>query len=348
MDRIDNVDLREALDRIALNNTFFHRDNDLGISIEQMERAAKLRDYADKTLIWVSYPGGIDCYPEREVFQKDTRSYNGVLYHGKENLSEHGDRRLAYAVDVTGVKDGILYGSLYETDIREYSKIVKDSAVPSNMVRIYEDSGRETTMPRDEFNRRYPLDLVKMAYWRHEPDDPTALKAALDDMWNSHRDEQYVPCDLWAHTSRLHDDRDVFYSGQIMRDLNKLREPNSPDRQFFTTPLNPYVAAAFNPEELGRLLDKLPYKSAEFSIKRGQLNMQVVIPREEVQLDRHKQQGKPTVMKDGREIPVTIPPNDKREPPEKPSILEALKQGAEKSRQQNNNKTQKKSKETEI
>jgi hypothetical protein len=252
------------------------------------------------------------------------------------------DRRLSYAVDVTGIKDGRLYGSLYETDMREYSRIVKENAVPSNTVRIYEDSGRETTMPRDEFNRRYPLDLVKMAYWRHEPDDPAALKAVMDDVWNSHRDGKYTSRDLWAHTTRLYDDRDVFYSDQIMRDISKLREPNSPDRQFFTTPLNSYLAAAFGPDELRRLLDKLPYKSAEFTIKKGQNDFHVIVPREEVQLDRWKQQSKPTVIRDGKEIPVTVPP------PEKPSILDALKQGAEKSRQQSNNDKPKKSKGMEI
>ena len=344
MDRIQNVDLREALDAISRNNTFFHRENDLNISIEQMERAARQKDYTDKTLIWVSYPSGIDCYPEREVFQKDTRGYNGVHYHGKDTES---DRRLVYAVDVAGIKDGILYGSLYETDIREYAKGVHSKAVPSNTVRIYEINGGETVVPRDEFNRRYPLDLVKMSYWRHEPDDPAVLKAVMDNVWNVDRSGNYTERGLWAHTSRLHDDRDVFYSSKLLRDLSKLREPNSPDKQYFMVSLDPRAAAAFDPEQLSRLLAKLPYDNAEFSVKKGQSYMQAVIPRDEVLLDRWKQQGKPTVIKDGKEIPVTVPPNDKREQPEKPSILDALKQGAEKSKQQSNDKP-KKSKEMEM
>jgi len=188
-----------------------------------------------------------------------------------------------------------------------------------------------------------------MSYWRREPDDPAALKAVMDGVWSSHRDGKYKSCSLWAHTNRLHDERYVFYSDQIMRDINKLREPNSPDRQFFTVPLNSYVAVAFGPEELGRLLDKLPHKTAEFSVKKGQRDMQVIIPRDEILLDRHKQQGKPTVIKDGKERPVTIPPNKKREPPEKPSILDALKQGAERSwLQDNSNGKPKKSKEMEM
>jgi len=320
LDRIDNVDLREALREIAQSNTFFHLENDLSISIEQMERAAKQCDYTDKTLIWVSYPSGIDCYPEREVFQKDTRGYNGVIYHGNEMPSE---RKIAYAVDVIGIKDGKVHGSLYEIDIKNYAKNVHANAVPSNTIRIYEDSGRQTTMPRDEFERRYPLDLFKMAYWRHESDDPTALKSVIDNIWNNDRDGKYKSISLWSHTNKLYDDRYIFYAEQILKDISKLREPNSSDKQSFTVPLNSYIATAFNPDQFGKLLDALPYKNAEFSIKKGQHHMKVIIPRDEIlQL---------------------------RKEPEKPSILNALKQGAEKSRQQDNQKKPlKKSKETEL
>ena len=346
MDRIENVDLREALDAIARNNTFFHRECDLGVSLEQMERAEKQKDYMEKTLIWISYPSGIDCYTEREVFQEDTRGYNGVLYHGKDTRS---DRTLAYAVDVAGVKDGRLFGSLYETDIREYAKGVHANATPSNTVRMYDMSGSETVMPWDEFNRRYPLDLVKLSYWRHEPDDPSALKAALDDIWNNSRDGKHTKRDIWAHTSRLYDERDAFYASGIMKSLNQLHRPNSPDNQFYAASLDGRITSAFDPEQLGRLLDRLPYKSAEFSIKRGQTAMYVIVPCDEIRLERMNQEDRPTAAMGGNEKPVSDHSDDKPVPPDKPSILEALKQGAEMSRQQgNNNDKPKKSNEKGI
>ena len=328
MDRIDNVDLRETMAEIAKCNTCFHLDNDLGISIEQMERAAKLNDYTDKTLIWVSYPSGIDCYPEREVFQKDTRGYNGVLYHGFDMQS---DLKIAYAVDVTGIKDGRLSGNIYEIDIREYAANVKENAVTSNSIRIYVDDphggGQQIVMPKDEFDRRYPLDLVKMAYWRHEPDDPSELKAVTDNLWNNDRDGKYKECSMWAHTSKLYDNRFDFYANQLLRDLGKLENPNSPDRQNFSVSLHSVIAAAFNPDQLGRLLEKLPYKNAAFTVQRGQSFMKLIVPRDEILQLRSNQAEKS----------------------EKPSILEALKQGAEKSRQQSEHKLEpKKSKGMEV
>jgi hypothetical protein len=349
------VDLREALGDIARNNTFFHLDCDLGISIEQMERAAKLHDYTEKTLLWVSYPCGIDCYSEREAFQKDTRGYNGVLYHGFDMQS---DRKLAYTVDVSGIKDGRVFGSLYETDIREYAENVRINAVVSNCIRIYVDdphgNGEQIVMPKDEFNRRYPLDLVKMAYYRHEPENPDLLKSVMDDMWNKSREGNYESCKLWQHMDKLSVSRTEFYSNQIIDDMSKLREPNGADRQFFCTSLNSYIATAFQPEQLSRILDALPYKNAEFSIKKGQRYMQVVVPRDEIIQERRQKQGKLLIEKDGKTIPVTVPPNEKREAVEKSSLLASLEVNEQKSKEQFGQKVEpgkekvKKSKREEI
>lgn len=286
MDRIENIDMQEALRQIAENNTFFHLENDLNISFDQMERAVKLDDPAEKTLIWVSNPSGIDCYSERDVFQKDTRGYNGVHYHGFDMQS---DRKLAYAVEVTAIKDGKIYGNLYETDIKQYAESVRQKAVTSNTIRLYladpRDNRQQFTMPKDEFNRRYPLDLPKMTNYRYEPDNPAALNALLDGA-RKDREEKSTSCSLWHHTSKLYDDRYTFYANQTTRDIGKLGEPNSPDKKDFSVSLNSYVATAFGPEELSRLLDALPYKNAAFTIQKGQRDMHVIVPRDEVMKER--------------------------------------------------------------
>ena len=142
MDNITNVDLREALTAIAKTNTFYHLDNDIKISFDDMELAAKMGDYTDKALIWVSYPSGIDCYNEREAFQKDTRAYNGVLYHGAGTEREP---KLAYAVDVGEIKDGSIYGNLYEIDIQKFAALVKDNAVVTDKMQLFSMTSAEKT-----------------------------------------------------------------------------------------------------------------------------------------------------------------------------------------------------------
>ena len=299
MDRIENVDLREALDQISANNTFFHRENDLGISFEQMERAAKMDDPTEKTLIWVSRPGGVDCYTEREVFQHNTSSHNGVLFHGFDMQSE---RKLAYAVTVTGVVLDKPRGNITEIDIREYARHVKQNVLPNDTVRLYlgnlHDNEKQTTMPRQEFDKRYPVfgahpDEFQIVYWRHEPDDPARLYALLDGAAKDREAASTLRHDLWSHTTRLYDERYDFYAAETVREIDMLQHPNSPDKQAFTVRLNAYIATAFGNNELGKLLDALPYKSAAFTIQKGQNDMRVVIPRDEVLQHRREQAAPP-------------------------------------------------------
>lgn len=305
MDRIDNVDLRDALRQIAENNTFFHLDNDIGISFDQMELAAKLDDPTEKTLIWVSYPSGIVCYSERDVFQKDTRGFNGVLFHGFDCQS---DRKLAYAVEVTGIEDGKVRGNLCEIDIRGYAETVRQNAVAHQNVTIFGNLNvlhDQTVMPLEEFNRRYPQNLPKMEYWRHEPNNLAILEYRLENA-QIDREADCVPSDMWLHTSNLYDERYAFYANQTVQAICKLGEPNSPDRQTFSVPLNSYVANAFGPEQLGKLLDALPYKNAAFTIQKGQRgNMMVVVPRDEVLQERRGRQEKPSVLAVLQEAKVT-------------------------------------------
>jgi len=325
LDRIDNVDLRDALREIARLNTYFYLDGDLSISIEQMERAAKINDYADKTLIWVSYPSGIDCYPEREVFQKDTRGYNGVIYHG--NGTEHELKR-AYAVDVHSIANDRVQGSLYEIDIKGYAQNVKDNAVPSDSIRIYVDdphgAGQQIVMPKEEFNRRYPLDLVKMAYWRNEPESPEALKAVIDNIWNNERDGKYEPASMWAHTDKLYGSRLEYHADKLIEALGNHQEPNSPDKRSFTTVLDGRIAYAFDPELLRRLLEALPFDNAVFTVNKNQPNMNLVVPRDEVLelrrglAEKSEEMGNP----------------EKPEKAEKPSLLATLEVNEKKSKEQ--------------
>ena len=290
MDRIENVDLRESLKEIARNNTFYHLDNDINISFGQMERAAKLDDPTETTLVWVSYPGGIDCYSEREVFQKDTRAHNGVMFHGFDMQS---DRKLAYAVDVAALIDGKLYGTLYQIDINEYAAHVKQNAVVSDTMRLYlaesRDGFEQIVMSKADFNRDYPNELPKMTYYRPEPRDPAALDTLL---FSAHKERMAStqPCSQYSHTSKLYDERREFYTNEIMRVINMQPNANTPDKQNFAVPLNSYIADNFGPEQFSQLMELMPYKTVTFTIQKGQNRMCVVVPRDEVLLLRLEQE----------------------------------------------------------
>jgi len=293
MDKIENVNLNEALRDIAKCNTFFHLDNDLNISIDQMKRAAKMDDPAEKTLIWVSTPTGIDCYTEREVFQRESRGYNGMMFHG---FDMPRDLKLAYAVDVSSENGGAVFGSLQQIDLRQYAEHMRETAVNSGIIKLYlndpDDSRKTMLMSKGDFFSSHVRDLPKMEYFRYEPHDPAALQKLLDGA-RQNRDADAKPRDLWGHESELYDKRTAFYSNQIVESLYKLREPNSADRQFFHAPLNSYVAAALEPHQLSKILDALPYDRAEFSLKKGELDMKVIVPRDDVLQLRGEPEDRP-------------------------------------------------------
>jgi hypothetical protein len=322
MASIYNVDLREALTAIAKTNTFYHLENDIKISFDQMEIAAKMGDYTDKAFIWVSYPSGIDCYNEREVLQKDTRGYNGVLYHGKNAENEP---RLAYSVDVGDMKEGIIYGNLHEIDIREFASHVKDNAVISDKMQIFLDDVRRKDkreiMPLAEFNSRYPLDLPKMEHWRNLPADPVALDRAVSKAWDL-RLTKREHVTIWQHTDKLTDKQLVFYAQQLEKELATLKEPNSTGKKSFIVPLDAYASHNFNPEQLSRLLDKLPYENAALSVQKGQRDMKLIVPKNEM-LDLRR----------GHE-------DKSKDKSEKPSLMAAIDAGAKRSKSEFSGKAQ--------
>ena len=159
---------------------------------------------------------------------------------------------------------------------------------------------------------------MKMAYWRNEPNDPEALKTVLGDIWDNTRGSTHKSCDMWTHTTKLYDNRFTFHADKLMEALNKHQTPNSPDKQSFITPLDGRIAFAFTPEQLGRLLEALPYKNAVFTVERGKMNMNLVVPRDEVLQAR----GDKSVT------------TEKAEKSEKPSLLATLEANEQKSREQ--------------
>jgi len=313
-DKLENVELNEALEMIAENNTFAHLQNDLGISLKQMERAVKMDDPSEKTFIWTSRPYGIDCYSEREAFQKDTSAYNAVIY----NADNQSDRQLSYVAEVTEMKHGKVYGNLYEIDLQKAADNIRENAIPSSTVRLYHDDPndkeQQSLMPRKEYDNSFLFALPKTTYKRHEPDDPGALQERLDSTAKD-RELSSKSAGLWNHSRRLDDDRYTYYADKTMQDIGKLPDANSPDKQSFSVTLNSHAANYFGQEELSKLLDALPYENAAFTIQKGQQDMHCVVPRDEVLKERkvHVIHEKPSVLNQLKEAKKTSVQKEKQQ-----------------------------------
>jgi hypothetical protein len=73
----------------------------------------------------MSRPSGTYCFPEQNIFLKDTRGFNTWRFYEEQTR----DPIKAFAVKLTGIEDGKLMGNLYELDYR-------NTAFTSRMLRF--------------------------------------------------------------------------------------------------------------------------------------------------------------------------------------------------------------------
>lgn len=200
MQKFENVDVLAALGEIMRQNTAFYR-NDFDIDKEIIKRAAASNQAVDKTLLWMSRPSGTYCFRERDVFLKDTRQHNTWRFYGEQTRN----KILACAVELTGTKDDIIRGNLYELDYQQHFQHVIDAALLVSVNRLFYERGSRD-IPANQFFDGSP-DRVLGDFLRYEaqPCDSAVLQEALQQ--EQHSREQARPGDFKSHITALHDSR---------------------------------------------------------------------------------------------------------------------------------------------
>ena len=95
--------------------------------------------------LWMSRQHGTQCMCEQEVFVKDSPAYSTWCYYDNDFVAESIK---AYAVEVAGVKDGIVYGNVYELDYRAHVAEVRRRAVEGGMVhKVFQDGYVDQVSP---------------------------------------------------------------------------------------------------------------------------------------------------------------------------------------------------------
>ena len=258
MQKFENVDVIAALDEIMRQNTaFYQSDFDIDKGITQ--RAAASDQAVDKTLLWMSRPSGTYCFRERDVFLKDTRQHNTWQFYGEQTR----DKILAYAVELTGTKDDIIRGNLYELDYQQYYRHVIDAALPVSVNRLFYEHGSRD-IPAEQYFDGSP-DRVLGDFLRYEaqPYDPVVLQEALQQ--EQHSREQARPGDFKAHIIASHDSRIETEAQRIVDKLKDLSAPNSPNKTYFMVEILPHFDALASTKDNDRLFAMLPYKSLCFT-----------------------------------------------------------------------------------
>ena len=89
-------------------------------------------------LLWLSRPCGTECFYERDVYIRDSYAHHAWVYH-----AETRESCIAYAVEVTGLRDGRPMGNLYPLDLRRHAASVKREALPAQTVTLIFSDGAE-------------------------------------------------------------------------------------------------------------------------------------------------------------------------------------------------------------
>lgn len=287
LNKFENVDVTASLEAIMKQNTgFYQSDFDIDKQIIAEKAASPRKE--DKTLLWFCRPSGTHCFRERDVFIKDTAPNNTWRFY-KEQTS---DPILAYAVELTGVKDGKITGNLYELDYEKQYERVKDNTVDAGTVTlVYEHGTRE--QPADQHFDGYPdPQLGKFERFEIQPKDPEALQSLLRE--EKHSRDRLTPGDFGAHIEALHNNLIEREARRIVADMKKLSAPNSPDKAHFMVELSPVFTRLASTKDTERLFSMLPYKTLSFSALKDQRGTYALIGKDEKR-DREIKKPRPSV-----------------------------------------------------
>ena len=258
MQKFENVDVIAALGEIMRQNTAFYQ-SDFDIDKGIIQRAAASDQAVDKALLWMSRPSGTYCFRERDVFLKGTRQHNTCRFY----VEQTRDKILAYAVELTGIKDGTIRGNLYELDYQQHYRHVIDAALPVSVNRLFYERGSRDIPAEQYFDGSPDRVLGNFLRYEFQPRDPAVLQGALQQEQRGR--EQARPGDFKAHITALHDSRIETEAQRIVDKLKDLSAPNSPNKTHFMVEISPHFNALASTKDNDRLFAMLPYKSLCFT-----------------------------------------------------------------------------------
>ena len=176
MRKYENVDIIASLGAVLELHTE-HYKSDYQYDVKMFMEAAKHPTPENTNLLWLSRRCGTECFPERNVYLKGSYAHHSWTYYATT-----GDSVLAYAVEITGLQDGKVMGTLYELDYRQYAAKLVQTALPVHCVSVKFEDGTEGRYSFEEHNRKiYDLcsqhGAVKTRHW--EPENEDALQRLL-------------------------------------------------------------------------------------------------------------------------------------------------------------------------
>lgn len=274
LSKFENVDVFDTLGAIMKQNTGFYQV-DFETDKKIFAKAVDMPAAEDRTFLWFCRPAGTHCFRERDVFIKDTVPYITWRYH-----QEHSDdRKLAYAVELTGTEDGHIRGNIYELDYAQHYERVKETALPADTVKQVYERGERLIPAGEHFNGTPDPKFGKYVRYEYLPRDPDALQDLLREERTSR--EKLPQGNFTEHIAALHDGLIESEAHHVITEMKRLNGPNSPTGTHFMVQLSPAFLQLASTEDADRLFSMLPYKSLSFSSVENRSGIYALISKHE-------------------------------------------------------------------
>ena len=122
--KYEDIDLIAALQQITDIHTENYKE-DFELDRKLLQKLAVSDSSEDKHLLWMSRPSGTYLLREREVYIEDTfENKTWEFYHDQTS-----DPILAYALEITGTRDGTVIGNMVELDYAAHVERMKQLTV---------------------------------------------------------------------------------------------------------------------------------------------------------------------------------------------------------------------------
>lgn len=144
-----NVDVLETLQKIVEHNTKYYQ-TDFQYDIEQLKEAAGDRN-ANKQFFWMSRDSGTWCFPQRDVYIRDTNPYNTWLYYG----GCPRDHVKTFFINLKGI-DGEVRGDIVELDYQKHlDYLCTHSFDPAKVEMVFKNPNDIRIFDYQEYNQNW-------------------------------------------------------------------------------------------------------------------------------------------------------------------------------------------------
>lgn len=198
------VDVIATLQEIVNHNTYYYQ-TDFSYDQDILRKAAEERN-GNRNFFWMSRKNGTWCFPERNVYIRDTNAYNTWMYYG----GSKSEQVKAFWIELKDAEDGKVIGDIAEIDYQKHLDYLSThSSTPAGVEVMFRNPNGYHCFDFEEYHKNWQEigqqygTIDRKSFFVNEPDMLAyAMRGVRGEFW-----ESTVPMDVESYVKRLDYDR---------------------------------------------------------------------------------------------------------------------------------------------